>query len=81
MSGVAGGSLSPVDFAPSSLLLPSFMVFIMKSIDKGQTSTSKMGAMARMNACAAGSVKYATARATLTPAAIFSIVFESHFMS
>ncbi|MGH8849139.1 MAG: hypothetical protein ACREXQ_18100, partial [Polaromonas sp.] len=56
------------------------MFLIIRSIATGQISASRMGALARMNVWAAGSVKYATARAIPNPAAVFSIVFESHFM-
>jgi len=56
------------------------MLAIMRSIATGQMSTNRMGALAKMNVWAAGSVKYATARTMPMPAAVFSIIFESHFM-
>ncbi|MGH8790458.1 MAG: hypothetical protein ACREYA_36035 [Cupriavidus necator] len=56
------------------------MFLIIKSIATGQISASRMGALAKSSVWAAGSVKYATARAMPNPAAAFSIVFESHFM-
>ncbi|MGH8864240.1 MAG: hypothetical protein ACREVZ_06295 [Burkholderiales bacterium] len=57
------------------------MFLIIRSIATGQIGASRMGALAKMNVWAAGSVKYATARAIPNPAAVFSIVFASHFMA